>query len=276
MKVFILYIMRHLYDLIYFFIFFLPLLFMHPAVAAASDSQEELKKNLASRFAGIKPVYWGENAKGVRNHIATGGKKQIALTLDACGSANGKGFDSALIAFLEQEQIPATLFINARWIDANPEVFKKLAHNPLFEIANHGALHKPASVNGKSAYGIKGTTSVPELVDEILNNIIKIEKLTGKRPAWYRSGTAYYDDVAVQVANALGQEVAGYSILGDAGATFTAQQVTESLLNSKNGDIILCHFNHPNSGTAAGIKAAIPQLKRGGFNFVRLSDYPIK
>ena len=212
---------------------------------------------------------------GVRTRLDTK-DKVIALTLDACGSAKGKGVDANLMDFLIQEQIPATLFINARWIDANPELFKKLSQNRLFEIANHGIWHKPASVSGRSIYGIAGTKDIGELVDEIWLNASKIEAITGTRPKLYRSGTAYYDEVAVEVAYALGHQVAGFSILGDAGATFSAAQVKAALLKATPGDIALMHLNHPEAGTGAGIMAAVPELRKRGFKFVRMSDYPLR
>lgn len=245
------------------------------AHATPLPSSESFVQTLVERYASATPTQWGENVTGVRTRLATD-EKVIALTLDACGSTKGKGYDAALIAFLEQERIPATLFVNARWIDANHDVFRTLARNPLFEIANHGTRHKPASVTGRFAYGIKGTQSVKELLDEIELNARKIETITGRRPLLYRSGTAYYDEVAVAVASELRHAVAGYSILGDAGATYSSRQVAKAFLSSQSGDIILCHMNHPESGTAAGIQAAIPELKRRGFRFVRMSDYALK
>ena len=243
--------------------------------AEASPTPDSLKQQIAARFAGRKTTHWSENVPGVRTRLATK-EKVIALTLDACGSAKGKGVDARLMDFLAQEQIPATLFINARWIDANPELFRRLAADPLFEIANHGMWHKPASTSGRSIYGIAGTKDAKELVDEIELNAGKIAALSGKRPLLYRSGTAYYDELAIEIATALGHQVAGYSILGDAGATFSATQVTAALLKAIPGDIALLHMNHPESGTGAGIMAAVPELKRRGFRFVRMSDYPLK
>jgi len=245
------------------------------AAEPQATAPENLKQTITARFAEKKPKQWGENVTGVRSRMESR-DKVIALTLDACGSAKGKGVDARLMDFLTQEQIPATLFINARWIDANPGLFRRLALNPLFEIANHGMWHKPASVSGRSVYGIAGTRDVGELIEEIELNARKIEDITGKRPRLYRSGTAYYDEVAVEVANALGHQVAGFSILGDAGATFSAAQVTAALLKAIPGDIALLHMNHPESGTGAGIIAAVPELKRRGFRFVRMSDYPLK
>jgi len=258
-----------------FVVFLILFLFASPANAAGPPAAENLKQQIEARFAGHTASRWGENVPGVRSRLDTD-EKVIALTLDACGSAKGKGVDLRLMDFLEREQIPATLFVNARWIDANPALFRRLAQNPLFEIANHGMWHKPASVNGRSVYGIAGTRDIGELVDEIGLNARKIEDISGTRPKLYRSGTAFYDELAVKVANALEHEVAGFSILGDAGATFSAARVTSALLKATPGDIALLHMNHPESGTGAGIMAAVPELKKRGFRFVRMSDYPLK
>ncbi|RNC68342.1 MAG: polysaccharide deacetylase [Desulfuromonadales bacterium] len=249
------------------------------AAAGAPPVSEEfglLRERMVSRFAGRVPREWGETVTGVRTRIKNATDKVIALTFDACGSSSGKGFDASLVAFLEREQVPATLFMSGRWIEANPELFKRLAGTSLFEIANHGDRHRPASVVGRKAYGIDGTRDVGELVDEIELNARRIAATTGKRPGFYRSGTAHYDEVAVEVAAALDQQVAGFSVLGDAGATFSAEQVRKALLQAPPGAVALLHMNHPGSGTAAGVMAAIPELKRRGFRFVRLSELPLE
>jgi peptidoglycan/xylan/chitin deacetylase (PgdA/CDA1 family) len=243
--------------------------------ASPTTTPESIKQQLTTRYAAMTPVKWGETVPGVRTRLDTG-EKVIAMTLDACGSAKGKGVDARLMEFLVREQIPATLFINGRWIDANPVLFRQLAANPLFEIANHGIQHKPASTTGRSAYGIAGTKNIAEVVDEIEQNARKIEAISGVRPKLYRSGTAYYDEVAVLISQGLGHEVAGYSLLGDAGATMSAVQVKAALLKATPGDVALLHMNHPEAGTGAGIMAAVPELQRRGFRFVRMSDYPLK
>lgn len=257
----------------------IPILLCAGLALAAADSAPEpyegLRERIGAEFSGRAPHQWGETVSGVRTRLKTR-DKVLALTLDACGSPNGKGFDAALIGFLEKERIPATLFINARWIDANPRLFVELAANPLFEIANHGYAHRPASVSGRGVYGIAGTRDVKDLVDEIERNARKISTMTGSRPRCYRSGTAYYDEVAVEIANRLGHEVIGFTILGDAGATYRKEQVKAALLKAMPGDIAILHMNHPEGETAAGVMAAIPELKRRGFRFVKLSGYDLE
>lgn len=257
----------------------LSVVFVGIAPAAAEQTGKDVyelrKEKVVAEFSGRTPKEWGETVTGVKTRLATD-DRVIALTLDACGSANGKGFDAALINYLQREKIPATLFINARWIDANRELFLRLAANPLFEIGNHGLLHKPASVNGRSVYGIDGTKDVAELVDEIELNTVKIRELTGKTPRWYRCGTAFYDEVAVAVIKRLGYEAVGFNVLGDAGATYDKDQVREALEKAGPGAIVIMHMNHPEGQTAAGTLAALPELKKRGFRFVKLSDYELR
>jgi peptidoglycan/xylan/chitin deacetylase (PgdA/CDA1 family) len=242
-----------------------------PIADVVREDCAHIKARLLRDFGGQVPSQWGEAVDGVLTRLAIDGNV-MALTFDACGSPLGSGYDAELLRFLEQEQVAATLFINARWMLANPDAFRALGRTPLFEIANHGLLHKPCSVTGRSAYGIQGTTTVAELVDEIEINGRMITALTGRRPAFYRPGTAYCDEIGVQVAMSLGYTVVGFSVLGDAGATYTREQVRDALLAAPPGAIVILHMNHPEGQTRHGIMDAIPELKKRGVRFVTLSE----
>ena len=248
-----------------------------PASSAAATSRPTgtaftSRKALIRRYSGKQPSAWGEAVPGVVSRLPTK-DRVVALTLDACGGRTGSGYDGELIETLRRERVPATLFVNARWIEANPRKFNQLAADPLFEIANHGTEHRPLSVSGRSVYGIAGTSTVGHVVDEVAVNQRLITRLTGAAPAFFRSGTAYYDDVAVRVVADLGLRVVNFDVLGDAGATYSAAQVADAMLSSKPGSIIIAHMNRPDRGTAEGVAAALPRVRRRGFRFVRLSEY---
>ncbi|WP_121413484.1 polysaccharide deacetylase family protein [Streptomyces mirabilis] len=242
-----------------------------PSATAPSASRAVTRADIVARFGHAVPHTWGFDAPAVVHALPTA-RRVIALTFDACGGPGGSGYDRALIDFLRRREIPATLFINSRWIDANPAIFRRLAAEPLFEIANHGTRHRPLSVTGRSAYGIPGTRSAAEVYDEISGNRTKLTRLLGTPPRFFRSGTAYCDDVAARIVTALGERFVSFSVNGDGGATFTPEQVRTTVAAAPGGSIVICHMNHPRGGTARGITAAVPQLLATGHSFTRLSD----
>lgn len=224
---------------------------------------------VAARHAGAQPTQWGMKMDGITSTFAATGK-QMAVTFDACGGPGNNDIDDTLLNLLISQQIPATLFLNKRWIDANPDRAVQLAANPLFELANHGVAHKPLSVTGRAAYEIPGTGSPQEAVDEVWANHERLTKLLGKPPRFFRAGTAHYDDVAVAIVNELGERPVGFSINADYGATASAAQVQNAMKAAAPGTISLAHMHRPNSGTAAGMTAALPALRSAGFTFVHL------
>ena len=136
------------------------------------------RAQVVARYGRLVPRTWGFDPPGVLRVLPTI-RRVLALTFDACGGRCGSGYDQRLIDFLRRREVPATLFLNSRWIDANPAAFRRLAGEPLFEIANHGTRHRPLSVTGRSAYGITGTRNAGEVYDEVAGNQAKLTRLLG-------------------------------------------------------------------------------------------------
>ncbi|MEU3463906.1 polysaccharide deacetylase family protein [Streptomyces sp. NPDC006733] len=227
---------------------------------------------IVARYGRTAPAGWGFTAPGVVTELPAAAGRAVALTFDACGGPGGGGYDRQLIDLLRAREVPATLFLNARWIDANRARFDRLAADPLFEIANHGTRHRPLSVAGRSAYGIAGTRDAGEVYDEVAGNHDKLTALLGRPPRFFRSGTAYLDDVAARIVTDLGERFAGFGVNADAGATFTPAQVCRAALTATAGSVVIGHMNHPAGGTAEGMARALPALLASGHRFVRLSD----
>ncbi|GAE28379.1 polysaccharide deacetylase [Halalkalibacter wakoensis JCM 9140] len=240
------------------------------------DQEEKREADLdLSLYENKEPTQWGEFVEGVKTQMDTE-EKVIALTFDACGGPYGNGYDEELMEFLKTEDVPATLFINERWILEHEALFLELANEPLFQIENHGTKHLPLSVRGESAWGIEGTSNPVSVKEEVMGNQRTIQALTGRAPTLFRSGTAFYDDVAVGMVQDLGLEVVNFNVLGDAGATFSADQVYRALMGAKNGSIVLLHMNQPQSGTREGVKKAVMELREEGFEFVTLEGQDLK
>ncbi len=229
---------------------------------------------IAARYRGVAPTAWGMDLPGIRSSLVSAtdadGAPHVALTFDACGGRGGSGVDRELIDGLRREQIPATLFLNTRWIDANPEVARELAADPLFLLANHGTKHVPLSVTGQAAYGIAGTASSDDAVAEVWGNHLALTALTGTAPRFFRAGTAHYDDVAVRIVSELGETPVGFTVNGDGGATYGAATVRREVGAATAGGIVLAHMNHPESGTHVGAVQAALDLRSRGIRLVHV------
>jgi peptidoglycan/xylan/chitin deacetylase (PgdA/CDA1 family) len=243
-----------------------------------STDINSLKQSIEKKYAKNEPVLFSQYQKGIKNYILTN-EKIIALTFDACGrTPEGSKLNIVLINYLVSKKIPAALFISGLWLNKNSGSIAELSQNPLFEIENHGLKHKPASVNGRKGYGIIGTENISEFVEEVEINARRIEEITGRRPVFYRSGTAFFDDVAIKITYELNHIPVNFSINpGDFDEQAPAELLAYRILNSaRNGSIILMHMNHPENKTLKALEIAIPVLIKNGFRFVKLEDYKNK
>lgn len=250
-----------------------------PSLAPGQTSEPTIPVGLArdemmARFDGRAPGAFGLEVAGVVQRLTR--KDAFALTFDACGgdtaTSPGMAVDTDIIATLREFKVPATLFLNSRWIGGNRALAEELAGDPLFELGNHGTRHVPLTVAQRSAYGIKGCASVGEAYDEVAGCETDLATLTGKKPKYFRSGTAHVDETAVQLAEALGVKVVNFSVNADAGATLSSAQVSQQFGKVRGGDIVIAHMNRPPGGTAEGLKASIRKLLDTGLTPVKLSD----
>lgn len=238
------------------------------ATPAPGDASHPTRAEIIDQFGHLTPTEWGLVVTGV----VTGVHRGVALTFDACGGPSGSGVDEQILELLLRHEVPATLFLNLRWINANPALTQELHQVPHFELANHGSAHVPLSVTGRSAYGIPGTNSVGEVVDEVRANTERLAEITGVAPRYFRAGTAHLDEVAAQVVRALGQVPVNFTVNVDAGATARAQQVAAAVAGARAGDICLAHMNRPASEVGAGWRMGLPLLLDSGVRLGTLSE----
>lgn len=241
-----------------------------PAAApTATPARLPSRVEIVSEFGDVRPTAFGLEVPGVMSRVPT---DKVALTLDACGGPGaGGGVDLDLLALLRRLEVPATLFLNVRWIRAHSALAAELADDPLFELANHGHRHRPLTVGGRAAYGIRGTADAGAVFDEIDAATPWFVEHTGAPPRWFRSGTAHVDDVAAAIARRLGQPIAGFSVNADSGATAPRRAVARSMDGVRPGDVVIGHMNRPDGTTAEAMALALPRLLDRGLGFTLLT-----
>jgi peptidoglycan/xylan/chitin deacetylase (PgdA/CDA1 family) len=204
-------------------------------------------------------------------HIAPGGEigPRVALTFDACMGRT----DMRILNTLIDNRLPATIFVTERWIKTNRGVFETMLKHPdLFEIEDHGARHVPAVDRPMRIYGIKAAGSPEAVRTEVAGGADAILEASGRHAGWFRGATAKYTPGAIAEIRGMGLEVAGYSLNGDGGATFSAHLAEKSVAAAKDGDVVIAHINQPARSSGSGVAKGILDLKAKGYRFVKLAD----
>ncbi|WFS01706.1 polysaccharide deacetylase family protein [Rhizobium tumorigenes] len=208
-------------------------------------------------------------------HVARAGKPatRVALTFDAC---MGKT-DMRILNTLIDQNVPATIFVTARWLRTNPDALAlMLSRSDLFELENHGLNHIPTVDRPTLVYGIAAAGSPAAVAQEVQGGSDAMLAHGIPQPRWFRGATAKYDLSAIAQIRALGFEVAGYSINGDAGASLPAAVVEKQYLSAKDGDVLISHINQPTHSSGEGVVKGILDLKARGVQFVRLQDFAVQ
>lgn len=229
----------------------------------------ELRKAVSAEFSSVPSGFFGEAVPGLLRRLP-GRKRAIALTFDACGG----GYNKKLIEYLRTEKIPATLFVSGVWADAHPATLKGLAADPLFEIENHGLLHRLCTLGGQSLWNLPAARNPGEIADEIELNVLKLEKATGRRPRFFRPAGAQTDEATVRIARRLGAIPVGFNLFSDdVDPSASTETVRDHIVQRAGpGAVVLLHFNHPEWCEEPALREAVPALKSRGYAFVRLED----
>lgn len=199
-------------------------------------------------------------------------RPQVALTLDACSGS----VDMRILSALIENRIPATLFLTGIWLNANPEATALLKqHADLFEFENHGAEHIPAVIGSQKPYGITPAGTPEAVLAEVTGGAFFVQSLLGHKPTWYRDATALYSPAAIEMIKKAGFRIGGFSLNGDAGASFSTEVAASTIGAAKDGDVIIAHMNQPTRPAGAGVVDGVLALKARGFTFVRLDQVKV-
>ena len=195
--------------------------------------------------------------------------KRVALTFDAC---TGR-LDDRILTALVDNKIKATIFVTARWLKRNHAAIATLnAHEDLFEIENHGAQHLPAVDVPGNVFGLAAAGSPDAVKTEVDYGAAAVVAIFDHRPKWFRGAGAEYTNSSMQLIQGMNMRIAGFSLLGDGGASWSAPHATKVVAGAKDGDVVIAHINQPTKPAGRGVVEGILKLKAEGFTFVTLNE----
>ncbi|MFJ1696170.1 polysaccharide deacetylase family protein [Streptomyces sp. NPDC088252] len=219
---------------------------------------------------GLTPVF----AHGART-----GEKVVALTFDADMTADegpraaaGEHFDNPeLIALLRRLKVPATVFMTGRWVDEYPAQARSIGADPLFEVANHSYSHYAFT---SPCYGLP-TVAKGDMRGDVERAFAAFRKAGVRNVVpYFRFPGGCYDDA---VRRALAPErvtaVQWDVVSGDAFAT-NADAVAQQVLDGvRPGSLVVMHCTRSAAPvTDRAVGQVVPELRRRGYRFVKVSD----
>ncbi len=224
---------------------------------------------LAPGPQGLAPVF----NNGVRR------EKVVALTFDADMTADqgpraarGERFDNPqLIGALKRLKVPATVFMTGRWAEEYPAQAKEIGADPLFEVANHSYSHYAFT---KDCYGLP--TVGPKDMRADVERAFKAFEKAGVPDVvpYFRFPGGCYDRTALRALAANGVTAVQWDVVsGDAFAT-DANAVAQDVLGGvKPGSVVVMHCTRSAApATEKAIRTIVPELRRQGYRFVRVSE----
>jgi peptidoglycan/xylan/chitin deacetylase (PgdA/CDA1 family) len=186
---------------------------------------------------------------------------RVALTFHTNGDL---GLVDQLLDILDARHVPMTSFIVGNWLDANPDMAKRIAAGG-HEFANHTYTHPTFGQLGHDA-----------MLDEVVRCRDVLVRLTGGpgaafRPSGTDDGTTSPGDVVLSVAAEAGYHtLLGFDVdpldYNDPGATLVTQRTLAAV---HPGAIVSLHFGH--AGTVAAMPAILDGLSQRNLTPVTVS-----
>jgi len=193
--------------------------------------------------AATAPVYQG-----------SAGEKKIALTFNVVW---GEEYIPQLIESLKDNSVPATFFIGGQWAEDFPELTKEIVRGG-HEVGSHGYSHPHPDRISLSAN-----------IDEIEKTEEVLNRVAGVKPTLFAPPYGERSEVVLRAAEEAGYTTILWSIdTIDWQCPDPAIIVRRVIDKSHNGAIVLMH---PTAPTVHALPQIIKELKRQGYELVKVS-----
>ncbi|AWZ03840.1 polysaccharide deacetylase family protein [Streptomyces sp. ICC4] len=219
---------------------------------------------------GLTPVF--ERAKQRTD-------KTVALTFDADmtsdqgpRAADGEHFDNPqLISTLRTLKVPSTVFMTGRWAEQYPDQAKSIGTDPNFEIANHSYSHHAFK---SPCYGLPTLDEAAARAD--VDRAFEAFRKAGavNTVPYFRFPGGCYDDQALRAISTAKVTAVQWDVVsGDAFAKDPDAVAEQVLSGVKPGSVVVMHCTRSAAPvTEEAIRKIVPELRKRGYRFVKVSE----
>lgn len=213
----------------------------------------------------------------VRRVNIPGGEKVCALTFDLCELATlTTGFDADIVGWLQDQSIPATLFMGGKWMRTHAKRVKQIMRDPLFEIGNHAWSH--------GNFGIMTPERMREEIqftqaeyEELRQQSIRESSRDGSEgidpPHLFRFPYGRCNDESLKLVAQLGLRAIQWDVVAETGGNnANLEQGRHVASMVKPGSILLFHANLVPKGSFQLLRYVVGTLKMQGYRFVCVGE----
>ena len=175
-----------------------------------------------------------------------------------------------LLKQLEKRRIPATFFVTGQWAGQYPELTRRIAGNPRFELANHSYEHAAFTAG---CYTLP-RLPVAAMTEDVAKTFRALEPFGGRQTRYFRFPGLCHDRAALRALAPLGVTVIdGDVVSGDPFAHSAAPVVHAVLSQVKPGSIVVMHITEANARyTDDALPEILAGLRERGLRPVTLSE----
>ena len=173
---------------------------------------------------------------------------------------------------LDAMRVPATIFLAGKWIERYPDVTRRLAADPLFELASHSYAHRAFKA---PCYGLGAAMPLAEMAPDVEHSEQILRRFTDHPTPYFRFPGGCYDQAALNAIAPTGVAVVQYDVAsGDAFGTSVDAIVSTVMHSTTNGSIVVMHLTGGNTAplTALALPRVVNGLRGRGLRLVKLSD----
>ncbi|MCB5179605.1 polysaccharide deacetylase family protein [Streptomyces antimicrobicus] len=205
--------------------------------------------------------------------------KTVALTFDADMTADqgpraaaGERFDNPqLVDTLRALKVPSTIFMTGRWAEEYPDQAKAIGTDPTFEIANHSYSHHAFT---SPCYGLPALDGAAARSD--VDRAFEAFRKAGavNTVPYFRFPGGCYDDQALRALSTAKVTAVQWDVVsGDAFATDPSAVAQQVLNGVRPGSVVVMHCTRSAAPvTEEAIRTIVPELRKRGYRFVKVSE----
>ena len=215
----------------------------------------------------------------VVTHGPTGGHR-IALTFDSnMTDAMLQRLDTGQVASyantavvdeLQARHVPATFFLAGKWVERYPDLTRRVAADPAFEIASHSYAHRGFTAN---CYRLDPEPTT-DMAADVEHSFAVLAPFGGHQTRYFRFPGGCYDTAALRAIARTHATVIQYDDVADDPFNDDTDAITGGVLRqAHDGAIVVLHITQDNAPrTADALPAIIDGLRARGYRLVDLSD----